>query len=151
MSKRISILAFLLTLLAVLPGKCLASGGEGEKKDIDVKEIIFEHLGDGYGWEVPFSHTYRMPLPCIVRSQDGHWFCFSSAGLTEVKEEEGEDGKVHHVSEPVVKVCERDGRQYSFVIAHVSSHKDKIVEIFPLSEEDRGIVDEALALSLIHI
>ncbi len=145
MSKRISILAFLLTLLAVLPGKCLASGGEGEKKDIDVKEIIFEHLGDGYGWEVPFSHTYRMPLPCIVRSQDGHWFCFSSAGLTEVKEEEGEDGKVHHVSEPVVKVCERDGRQYSFVIAHVSSHKDKIVEIFPLSEEDRGIVDEALA------
>ncbi len=42
----------------------------------------------------------------------------------------------------MVKVCERDGRQYSFVIAHVSSHKDKIVEIFPLSEEDRGIVDE---------
>ncbi len=47
MSKRISILAFLLTLLAVLPGKCLASGGEGEKKDIDVKEIIFEHLEIG--------------------------------------------------------------------------------------------------------
>lgn len=145
MSKRISILAFLLTLLAVLPGKCLAADGGGEKKDIDVKEIIFEHLGDGYGWEVPFSHTSRMPLPCIVRSQDGHWFCFSSAGLTAVKDEKGEDGKIHHESVPVVKVCERDGKQYSFVIAHVSSHKDKLVEIFPLSEEDMGIVDAALA------
>lgn len=145
MSKRISILAFLLTLLAVLPGKCLASDGGEEKKDIDVKEIIFEHLGDGYGWEVPFSHTCRMPLPCIVRSQDGHWFCFSSAGLTAIKDEKGEDGRIHHESVPVVKVCERDGRQYSFVIAHVSSHKDKLVEIFPLSEEDMGIVDTALA------
>ena len=30
-----------------------------EKETPDLKEIIFEHLGDGYGWEVPFSHHKR--------------------------------------------------------------------------------------------
>ena len=68
-----------MLLLAAVPARLSAADGEkGEQKEnLDVKEIIFEHLGDGYGWEVPFSHTMRIPLPVIVRSQDGHWFSFS--------------------------------------------------------------------------
>ncbi|MDE6527111.1 MAG: F0F1 ATP synthase subunit A [Muribaculaceae bacterium] len=49
-------------------------------KKINPKEIIFEHLLDGYGWEVPFDHHHRIPLPVIVRGTTG-WHCFSSAHL----------------------------------------------------------------------
>lgn len=139
MSKRYSILAFLLTLLMVSPFSIKASGesDKEENENLDVKEIIFEHLGDGYGWEVPFSHVYRIPLPVIVRAEDGKWFCFSSDGLTDVvviKDEK--TGKEKKELIPVVKTIERDGRKYQFVIAHVSTHKDKIVQIFPLSEAE---------------
>lgn len=120
--------------------------GHDEKQDLDVKEIIFEHLGDGYGWEVPFSHVYRIPLPVIVRAQDGKWFCFSSGDLTEVIVTRNEEtGKEHEELVPVVKTCTRDGKTYRFVIAHVSSHKDKVVEIFDLTPEDQNKVDRALA------
>ena len=72
-------IAFAIMLIAA-PQKTYASEGEG---NIDVKEIIFHHLGDGYGWEVPFSHVYRIPLPVIVRAEDGKWISFSSARLSE--------------------------------------------------------------------
>ena len=54
MSKRLSILVFLLAILIAAPFKGYAegSGSHAEEEDLDVKEIIFEHLGDGYGWEV---------------------------------------------------------------------------------------------------
>ncbi|MDE6463824.1 MAG: F0F1 ATP synthase subunit A [Muribaculaceae bacterium] len=47
---------------------------------INPKEIIFEHLLDGYGWEVPFDHHHRIPLPIIVYAHDG-LHCFSSARI----------------------------------------------------------------------
>ena len=43
----------------------------------DTKEVIFEHLGDRYGWEVPFNHHKSIPLPIIVFTSDG-MHCFSS-------------------------------------------------------------------------
>ena len=52
---------------------------EGEKA-INPKKIIFEHLGDGYGWEVPFNHHKRMPLPVIVYGKDG-FHCFMSSRI----------------------------------------------------------------------
>ena len=30
-----------------------------EERDFDIKETIFDHLGDGYGWEVPFNQIGR--------------------------------------------------------------------------------------------
>ena len=70
-SKKISIVLAILALLIMSPVKAAASGsGEG---GVNVKEIMFHHLGDGYGWEVPFSHTYRIPLPVIVRAEDVKW------------------------------------------------------------------------------
>lgn len=59
----------------------LASGNNhgDESKKIDPKEIIFEHLGDGYGWELPFNHHKRIPLPVIVICKGFHIHCFSSA------------------------------------------------------------------------
>ena len=53
----------------------------GESKKINPQEIIFEHLMDAYGWEVPFCHSRRIPLPVIVRDNAGEWHVFSSARL----------------------------------------------------------------------
>ena len=76
----------LITLvIASLP--CLASAAAdttAKESKLDPKEIIFEHLGDGYGWEVPFNHHLRMPLPVILVGNGGV-YCFSSSRLAEGK------------------------------------------------------------------
>lgn len=110
-----------------------------EEEKLDVKEVIFHHLGDGYGWEVPFSHVYRIPLPVIVKAEDGKWFCFSSAKLTEVTvTEDLATGHKTKSLEPVIHEVERDGKTYRFYLAHVSEHKNKVVEIFPLTETQQA-------------
>ncbi len=137
MRRLIAILGITIAALAVFPASAKASG-EGE---VDVKEVIFHHLGDGYGWEVPFSHVYRIPLPVILRAQDGEWFCFSSGKLTEVEIiKDEETGKEKEELIPVIHSVERNGKTYRFVIAHVSSHKNKLVEIFPLSAQEEESV-----------
>lgn len=52
-----------------------------EQKALDPKEIIFEHLGDAYGWEVPFNHHVRIPLPIIVVDSEGSLHTFMSSKL----------------------------------------------------------------------
>ena len=106
-----------------------------EEEGINVKEIIFEHLGDGYGWEVPFSHVYRIPLPVIVRAQDGKWISFSSAKLTRFEEVENPaTGEIHPAQVPQIVNIEKDGKNYQFILAHMSKHKNKVVQIFPLTD-----------------
>lgn len=75
----------ILTLLAsvlmlAFPAYASESAEEASSGKVDPKEIIFEHLGDAYGWEVPFDHHHRIPLPIIVMA-DGEFHCFSSARL----------------------------------------------------------------------
>lgn len=120
-----------------------------EKEELDVKEVIFHHLGDGYGWEVPFSHVYRIPLPVIVRAQDGQWFSFSSGKLTEVEvTEDIVSGKKSEELIPVIHNVERNGKTYSFVLAHISEHKNKLVQIFPLSAaEQEEVTAEAMKIA----
>ena len=131
-SKIKSIFALILALVLAVPA--FAAEGEKEKGNVDVKEIIFHHLGDGYGWEVPFSHVYRIPLPVIVKAEDGNWFMFSSAKLTEVEVIKDETtGKETKELIPVIHNVERDGKTYHFAIApHESKHKNKVVELFDL-------------------
>lgn len=61
----------------------------GSEAKLDPKKEIFSHLCDNYGWEVPFDHGTRMPLPIIVQGEDGAWHCFSSARLMPEGEYEG--------------------------------------------------------------
>ena len=90
MKKVLTILSTLLLLLALgTPVASAAEGEGGESGSINPKEIIFEHLGDGYGWEVPFSHSHRIPLPVIVRDYEGGWHVFSSARLMHGGEYDG--------------------------------------------------------------
>lgn len=143
-SRSVSLLWLVLAFVLFVQIPAFA-GSEDHKDQLDVKELIFEHLGDGYGWEVPFSHNYRIPLPVIVRAEDGRWFSFSSAGLTQVVEHTGAGGKVEKHAEAVIKTVERDGKTYRFLIAHTSAHKDKVVEIFPLTAADEADVQKKLA------
>ncbi len=139
-----ALLALMLALLCPAMAAAEENPAQKEEESLDVKEIMFEHLLDGYGWEVPFSHSHRMPLPVIVRAEDHSWHCFSSAGLTAaVNDTVG--GEVHSEIEPVMKTIERDGKTYRFLIAKVSTHKDKVVQIFPLSAADEKDLAAKLA------
>ena len=58
-----------------------AGKAQNEEKKLDPKEVIFEHLGDAYGWEVPFNHHKRIPLPVIVVDHEGSSHVFMSNHL----------------------------------------------------------------------
>ena len=56
MRKQIAyIVTFLLMAFSFNVSAQEKSDAEGEKA-FNPKEAIFEHLLDGYGWELPFSH-----------------------------------------------------------------------------------------------
>ena len=77
MKKVLSILLTLMMALSVAPFAAQASDHSSGVED--PKGIIFEHLGDTYGWAAPVSHSTYIPLPIIVRDCNGDWHVFSSA------------------------------------------------------------------------
>lgn len=110
-----------LTMMSVAAVK--ASDGhaaEGEEQEMNIQEIIFEHLGDAYGWEVPFSHENRIPLPVIVNDSEGAWHMFSSGRVT--------GGDTYVTS---------DGVRYA--IAHSGDNKGKVVQLLADGTEYRPV------------
>lgn len=111
----------LTTFMAPLRMNASSEGGE-----LAIKETIFHHLGDGYGWEVPFSHHHRIPLPIIVCDSEGDWHCFMSSQVAHGKKYDG------------------------FYIAEDGDYKGKIVSINKNGEEyrptDLSITKNVLAL-----
>lgn len=117
MMKRLKL--YLLLLAAALCGGVAfaAESSDSASAPINPKEIMFEHLLDGYGWEVPFDHHHRIPLPIIVWASDG-LHCFSSSHL--------EHGHTY-----------TDGGVEFAIGGPESSHKGKVVEILPDGAELR--------------
>ncbi len=76
-------IALLLAMcLALVPQvRAAEEEAEGAGEAFDAKEGIVDHVRDCYGWDLPFSHC-RLPLPGIVRNQEGQWSVFSSRRLT---------------------------------------------------------------------
>lgn len=104
----------LATLVAGAPAYASAVPADstaeaGGKSKIKPKEIIFEHLGDGYGWEVPFNHHKRMALPVIVYGSDG-FHVFSSSRM--------DHGQTYKDGDATFKIAGKD-----------SDYKGKVVEI----------------------
>ena len=66
----------LLPLLAAAQ----ASGPVAEEDDIDVTEIIFDHVGDSYEWHITTikDKPVAIHLPVILHSRTSGWHCFSS-------------------------------------------------------------------------
>ncbi len=107
------------SIIGILIGALISLGyysaahhrAQGESHELNPKETIFEHLGDAYGWEVPFNHNARIPLPIIVKGQDG-WHCFMSSRVTDGQTYEGyriSQSEEHHGK--VVQVLP-DGTEY---------------------------------------
>lgn len=118
MKKLLAIILSSVFILWALP--CMAAeahGGEEEGK-VDAKEIIFEHLGDRYGWEVPFCHDKSIPLPIILWGHDG-LHCFMSSKV--------EHGRTYVDGDATFRVAGAD-----------SEHKGKIVEIIDGKEYRPG-------------
>lgn len=114
---------FVLLSVILSPQDINASEEGGE---LAIKETIFHHLGDGYGWEVPFSHHHRIPLPIIIRDNAGSWHCFMSSRVT-------------------------NGESYNgFYIAHDGEYSGKIVGVDAEGKEyrpfDISITKNVLAL-----
>ena len=78
-----AVVALVIVLLMGLGYKSAADhrAHGGADSGFDVKETIFEHLSDTYGWEVPFNHSKSIPLPIIVWGKDG-LHCFMSSRIT---------------------------------------------------------------------
>jgi F-type H+-transporting ATPase subunit a len=110
------------SIIGILIGALIALGyysaahhrAQGESHELNPKETIFEHLGDAYGWEVPFNHNARIPLPIIVKGQDG-WHCFMSSRVT-------------------------DGQTYEgYRIGQSEEHHGKVVQVLPDGTEYRPL------------
>lgn len=108
--KTVALLA-LMAVAMICPVAVSASeaANDSTENKINPKEIIFEHLGDGYGWEVPFNHHKRIPLPIIVWGKDG-LHCFMSSRVAH--------GQTY-----------TDGNATFRIAGEGSDHKGKIVEI----------------------
>ena len=52
-----------------------------EKADLDVTELILDHVADAYEWHITsFGHTHvSIPLPVIVKGKNSGWHVFSSS------------------------------------------------------------------------
>ncbi|MBO4955990.1 MAG: F0F1 ATP synthase subunit A [Muribaculaceae bacterium] len=111
MKKLTSLLLILIVSMSVAVPAYASEHQQSDNKELSPKDIIFEHLGDAYGWEVPFNHHVRIPLPVILFGKGG-MHCFLSSRV--------QDGKVYH-----------DG-EYSFKIAAKGEpHQGKVVQIMP--------------------
>ncbi|KAA6352337.1 ATP synthase subunit a [termite gut metagenome] len=58
---------------------------EEENKPVDVKSIVFGHIGDAYEWHVTtLGHTHvTIPLPVILYSSNSGWHTFLSSTFEE--------------------------------------------------------------------
>ena len=62
-----------------------------QQENIDVKGIVFGHIGDSYEWHITTWGNTKVvvPLPIIVRSQETGWHVFWSSALEESGEYKG--------------------------------------------------------------
>lgn len=107
--RKFSVCVIMAIAMALPVAAAASTNTENSGSAINPKEIIFEHLGDGYGWEVPFNHHVRMPLPVIVWGKDG-LHCFMSSKI--------DHGQTYTDGSATFKIAGKD-----------SPYKGKIVEI----------------------
>jgi len=120
----------MLLLLTLLATPVFAAGGHGSGDDINVKEIVFEHLADAYEWHICTigQKEIAVYLPVIVVGRNSGLTVFSSSRLAHSAEWNG------------------------FYITHEGDYAGKIVERDHTGNEVRPLLDLSLtknALALI--
>lgn len=65
------VMAVLLTVCSVPASAADSSTGQAEEEKVDIKEIVFGHIGDAYEWHITsWGDTHlTIPLPVIVYSR----------------------------------------------------------------------------------
>ncbi|MDR1698768.1 MAG: F0F1 ATP synthase subunit A, partial [Prevotellaceae bacterium] len=73
----------MLFLLCAVSQASFAAGGTSEDGKVDVKAIVFGHIGDSYEWHVTTinHHHVSIPLPVIVYSKQTGWNVFLSSAF----------------------------------------------------------------------
>ncbi len=81
----IAVCALVLGCLVALPASAQEEGAQagGHEEKVNVKEIVFGHIGDAYEWHITtWGHTHvTIPLPVIVYSETTGWHTFLSSKL----------------------------------------------------------------------
>lgn len=137
MDKRLKYILSIICLSIIIGSQpsFAAGGGHGEADgDLNVKELILDHIGDAYEWHIlTIGETHvSIPLPVIVFGENNGLNIFSSS-------------KFHHGS------SEHNG----FYIAQDGDYKGKIVEKNAAGEEvrpwDFSLTKNAVSLLLCSI
>lgn len=113
-----------VTLFAFLGGSQLhaqeahAEDAAAKEAPLDIKTLILDHLGDGYGWHITTigENHITIPLPIILYSENSGFHFFSSS-------------RFHHGHEAYE----------GFYIAQEGDNRGKIVELNAAGEEIRPI------------
>lgn len=73
---------FVLCILALFSAPVSGAEKTGEEEPLDVKSMLFGHIGDSYQWHITKigDTEITIPLPVIVKSSTG-WHCFLSSRL----------------------------------------------------------------------
>ncbi len=117
MNRRIKtyILFSWMVFVASIPLKAFSSQTGTDGKETNIKEVIFDHIGDSYEWHLATigEKHISIPLPIIVYSQQSGWNIFASSHL-------------HH-----------ENSHKGFSIAHEGKYEGKIVETSPDGTQTR--------------
>lgn len=107
MHKYIKYLFVCIGLLFASPIFAEESNHQEESEELNVKELILDHLADAYDWHITTigEKHISIPLPVIVKGQESGWHIFSSS-------------KFHHGHDSYE----------GFYISHDEKYKGKIVE-----------------------
>ena len=128
MSWRKYIMLLLLLLSGTMVTATVPSSAQ-DKKEVDVKKIIFEHVKDSYEWHITSigDRHVAIPLPIIVYSSRTGWEVFSSSVFHEQEEYKG------------------------FRIATSGKNEGKIVEIDADGNELRPVLDLSLTKTVVSV
>ncbi|MBD8389379.1 F0F1 ATP synthase subunit A [Dysgonomonas sp. BGC7] len=122
-------LIFLNATIGVQPIAAEGKVEAGQEKELNVKELILDHLADSYEWHLTtWGDTHvSIPLPVFVKGETSGWHVFMST-------------KFHHGHEAY----------QGFYISQAGDHKGKIVEKNAAGEEirpwDFSLTKNALSL-----
>ena len=116
-------------LLALLLIVMFWQTGYVSAQELNVKELLFEHLGDSYSWHITQwgDHEISIPLPVIVKGKDSGWHLFLSSRL--------DHGAAYR----------------GFHIAHEGDYAGKIVEQAGFGEEVRPAIDLSLTKNAVAV
>ena len=78
------------------------------EQELDVKKLVFDHIGDSYGWHITTlgDREISVPLPIILKSKERGWHFFNSSKLEHGAEHRG--FYISKAGEHEGKIVERD-------------------------------------------